>query len=339
MRLIASFLLMLVSIVGAPARAEPDDAATQALGRELSQKFLAGETDVLWERMTPDMHRALGSAKNLAAFREQVGQQLGQEASLVRESVTNDAGFRVYSRIGRWTSFNDPIRVQLAFDGEDRIAGFFVKPEIEMPSPPKEFDSPNLGYTTKARLRLPFDGEWFVFWGGRKLAENYHAQDRTQRFAYDFVMAKNGASHAGDGKELEDYYAWDQPILAPADGTVVTIVDGLPDQPPGSMDPKNAAGNMVLLDLGNDEYALLAHLKNGSVKVRPGDVVKQGQELGRCGNSGNTTEPHLHFHLQSTRRPLDGDGLPAQFVDYFANEELVERGEPVRGTMVSNAGK
>ena len=152
-------------------------------------------------------------------------------------------------------------------------------------------------------------------------------------------MLFRSATHRGDGKQLEDYYAWDQPILAPADGTVATLVDGLEDQLPGTFDRQNAAGNFVLLDLGNDEYALFAHLKNGSVTVGPGDKVTRGQELGRCGNSGNTSEPHLHFHLQQSRRPLVGDGLPAQFANYFENEVLVERGEPTRGAVISNAVK
>ena len=183
-------------------------------------------------------------------------------------------------------------------------------------------------------MRLPFEGEWFVFWGGRELKQNYHAANRNQRFAYDFVMHRDGKSHQGDGLALGDYYCWGQPLLSPADAVVVEAVDGLPDQPIGSMDRKHPAGNHLILDLGNGEYALLAHFQQNSLRVKAGDAVKKGETLGLCGNSGNTSEPHLHFHLQTGKGFGEGDGLPAQFQHYQANGQPVPRGEPMRGQTV-----
>ena len=101
------------------------------------------------------------------------------------------------------------------------------------------------------------------------------------------------------------------------------------------MNPSAPAGNHVVLDLGNGEYTLLAHLQHGSLRVRAGDHVKAGQPLGLCGNSGNTSEPHVHMHLQD-RPKLFGDavGLPLEFEDYQADGTAVTRGVPTQGQFV-----
>ena len=134
--------------------------------------------------------------------------------------------------------------------------------------------------------------------------------DRGQRFAYDLLVMKDGGSHEGDGSKLEQYFAFGKPVLAPADGVVTAMESNLPDMTPGKMDPAHAMGNHVIIDHGNGEFSFLCHLRNGSVKVKPGDKVSSGQEIARCGNSGNTSEPHLHYHLQATGTFGDGDGLP-----------------------------
>jgi murein DD-endopeptidase MepM/ murein hydrolase activator NlpD len=90
----------------------------------------------------------------------------------------------------------------------------------------------------------------------------------------------------------------------------------------------------VILDHGNGEFSLLAHLRRGSVAVRPGATVAAGQKLGECGNSGNTSEPHLHYHLQNTAVFGRAEGLPAQFMVYTADGRPVTRGEPVRGQTI-----
>ena len=123
--------------------------------------------------------------------------------------------------------------------------------------------------------------------------------------------------------------------MSPGSGTVVTVISNLPDNPPGVMDPTNPPGNFVVLDLGHKEYALLAHMQEGSVVVAEGDEVRPGQRIGLCGNSGNTSEPHLHFHLQDSRRFGKGDGKPVFFSTYLSNGKPVARGEPVRGEIIS----
>jgi murein DD-endopeptidase MepM/ murein hydrolase activator NlpD len=106
------------------------------------------------------------------------------------------------------------------------------------------------------------------------------------------------------------------------------------DNTPGVMNRLQALGNHVVLDHGNGEFSFLCHFKKGSVAVKTGQKVKAGEPLGQCGNSGNSSEPHLHYHLQTTAVPFHGAGLPAQFLRYRANGETVERGEPTQGQNV-----
>ncbi len=193
---------------------------------------------------------------------------------------------------------------------------------------PSEF----LTYQSQTVLYLPFAGEWYVYWGGRSVAQNKHATARDQRFAYDFMIladGRTGQSHAATGESNSDYYCFGQPIFAPADGSVAKVENELPDNTPGEMNPKTPFGNHVVLDHGRGEFSFFAHFRQGTVVVRAGDHVRCGQMLAQCGNSGNSSEPHLHYHLQNTSTPFRGDGLPAFFVEYFADGQLLARGEPV----------
>ena len=100
------------------------------------------------------------------------------------------------------------------------------------------------------------------------------------------------------------------------------------------MNPAQPAGNHVVIDHGNGEYSLLAHFRRGTVTVHAGDRVKAGELLGHCGNSGNSSEPHLHIHLQNASKFGSGEGLPMQFRDYCANGKPVATGEPRKGQTI-----
>lgn len=316
--------------------AEVSDDGVREMGREATEALRGGveALDGLWQRMTPQMQQVFGTVETFRGLPGQVAAQLGEETAVVEESVARQAGLLVYQRISRFSKVDAEVVTAWTFDGDGRIAGFVVRPRQ---GERKAVDSPHTDYQLQSRLRLPFEGDWFVFWGGRTIEQNYHAIDRGQRFALDFLVLEDGTSHTGEGSRLDQYHCWGRPILAPAAGTVVTAHDGLPDQEIGSMDPANAVGNHVILDLGHDEYAVFAHLQKGSVAVAEGDRVEPGQKLGACGNSGNTSEPHLHFHLQDSPVFGEGDGLPVAFVDYLSDGERVESGEPVRGETVSPA--
>ncbi len=138
-----------------------------------------------------------------------------------------------------------------------------------------------------------------------------------ERYAVDWVkLGSDGNSFHGDPKDNRNYYAYRSEIHAVGDGRVVSVLDGIPENVPNSptmavtITLANIAGNSVIEDLGGGHYALYAHMIPGSVRVKPGDRVKDGQVLGLLGNSGNSSEPHLHFQISDSPMALGGEGLP-----------------------------
>lgn len=297
-------------------------------GRERSHAFLEGDLVGIWADMTPELQGLFGSIAGFETFRAGAMRDFGEETQVLSEEVQPSDGLNVYLRTSTWSLANAPVVTQWTIADSEQIASFSIQVL------PTLADSRFLDYQTKVPLRLPFDGEWFVVWGGRTLDQNYHAANGAQRFAVDLLIYRGGATYRGDRQVKSNYYCWDQPILAPAGGTVVGVVNDLPDNNIGATDADNPAGNHVVIDFGNSEFGFLAHMREGSVTVASGDTVIAGQELGRCGNSGNTSEPHLHFHLQNTSDLTDGEGLPAFFEGYIADDHPTDRGEPIAGQYI-----
>jgi len=213
-----------------------------------------------------------------------------------------------------------PVYTGFGFDEDEIIYRFEVK------TLPEEASTEYSEYQTKTKLRLPFEGEWHVAWGGRTINYNNHVTAVDQRFAYDFYIKKDGYSFKTDGKSNEDYYCFNLKLFAPGDGVIVDVVDSLIDNKVGDMPP--VSGNKVIIDHLNGEFSVLSHFMHESIIVTVGDSVKSGDFLGYCGNSGHSSEPHLHYHLQNTSVMFDGEGLPAQFLNYKADGQVVKRGEP-----------
>ena len=145
-----------------------------------------------------------------------------------------------------------------------------------------------------------------------------------QRFAIDWeLMDKDQRLFVGDPSDVKSYFAYGRKVLAVADSTVVRVVDEYEDQVPGKLPSgitlAEVDGNHIVLDLGNDQFAFYAHLQPGSIKahgVKVGDRVCRGQVLGLVGNSGNTSAPHLHFHVMSSPSTLGSNGLPYLIKDF-----------------------
>lgn len=142
-----------------------------------------------------------------------------------------------------------------------------------------------------------------------------------QRYAVDWEqLDEEGRIYSGPATDVTSYHIYGKDVLAVADATVASTIDSLPNQVPQTM-PTNipieqADGNSVVLDLGGGRYALYAHLIPGSIKVHTGDTVKRGQTIALVGNSGNSLEPHLHFHVMNHASPLASNGLPYE-IDNF----------------------
>jgi hypothetical protein len=148
-------------------------------------------------------------------------------------------------------------------------------------------------------IASPLAQEWLVGQGGHSELVNYHHVSATQRDALDILQAREGSTHDSDRRELTSYYIYGKPVLAPADAVVTFVLDGRPDQMIGSTDRRYQSGNNVVIGIGGGRYLLMGHLSPGSIQVKVGDQVTLGQQIAKVGNSGNTTEPHLHIQAQT----------------------------------------
>ena len=178
-------------------------------------------------------------------------------------------------------------------------------------------------YQQQTKLVFPLKGNFLVVTGHVSAPQGH--EERSQQFAYDVVaLGPLLELLSGDGTKNEGFIGFGKDVLAPAAGTVVYARNDIPDNPASGnqeMDkllalpdsPWGVAGNCVVIDHGNGEWSLLAHMKKGSVRVKKGYRLKQGEIIGQLGNSGATTGPHLHYHLMDGPKLLLSDGLPAHF--------------------------
>jgi murein DD-endopeptidase MepM/ murein hydrolase activator NlpD len=221
--------------------------------------------------------------------------------------------------------------ITIVLDGQDKIIGLLFAPsQPQIPAVEKH----------QTELSLPIKGKWLVFWGGDTKELNQHHDTPNQRFAFDFVVAdSNGKTRKGQGNTNEDFYAFGREIVAPADGVVTDVINGVRDNIPGSMNPYSALGNAVIIQHRDNEVSVLAHFKLDSIKVKAGDKVIKGQLLGLCGNSGNSSEPHLHYHLQNTPIIQDGTGIKCVFqkVTIISNgqQQIKTNYSPVKGDTIT----
>jgi murein DD-endopeptidase MepM/ murein hydrolase activator NlpD len=209
--------------------------------------------------------------------------------------------------------------------------------------------------TTRTGFALPLDGMWYD--GAGPSLHTHHRWAVPEEFAHDFMrIGADGLPYSGDGTSFANYYAYGQPVRAGADGQVVAVVDDEPEDPtlmqrPGELleayvqrivarqnqqlarGARGIAGNHVVIRHG-DEYSLYAHLKPGSVRVKPEEMVTRGQQIAAVGSSGSSTEPHLHFQVCDAPDVLACAGLPVRFenVEIYGalQERQVQSGDLVR---------
>jgi len=159
-----------------------------------------------------------------------------------------------------------------------------------------------------------------------------------ETFAIDWIQIEGDKFFEGDGKAVKQFPYFGSEVRSVADGEVVAVRDGMPESKP-FMPPKTVhapvdyAGNYVITRIGPDVYALYAHLQAGKIAVKIGDKVKAGSRIGRLGNSGNSTAPHLHFGLLDRPDPLTGNSLPF-VIDQFDMTGKVEVSEERRSLAV-----
>ena len=174
----------------------------------------------------------------------------------------------------------------------------------------------------------PLRGDGWLANSGCCAAESIHRAIRVpvagarigkqEIFAIDFARLRDGKPFSGDGARPEDWFGFGAEVLAVADGTVVAVTDGYPEQTPlqpitGMAKPEDFGGNSVVLEIAPGVYADYAHLQPGSITVAVGEQVTTGQVLGLLGNTGNSSGPHLHFGLIDDPDPMVGNSLPYAF--------------------------
>lgn len=175
--------------------------------------------------------------------------------------------------------------------------------------------------------------------GHRATALQMHgAPHWAQRFAADFMKLDDaGCALPADASFAENtrYFGYGSEVLAVADARVARVLEGVPENVPGAdsravpITVDTVTGNAVWLDLGENRFAFYAHLQPGSIRVREGDVVRRGDVIGSLGNSGNSTAPHLHFHVARGLGGLDTEGVPYTF-ERFASQSFTEVPEDER---------
>ncbi|WP_234007811.1 M23 family metallopeptidase [Lysinibacillus sp. FJAT-14745] len=209
--------------------------------------------------------------------------------------------------------------VVASFDKFNQIQRFYLTPFTVFPKTDQQY--------TENKYIMPIRDEWFVFWGGTNEFVNYHYLYESQRYAYDLVKVQDGQSYQNSQIRNENFYAFDEDIIAPADGKVVKVVDGIKDNVPGEMDEHNPAGNYVVIEHANHEFSMIAHFKQNSILVNSGEIVKEGQLIGKCGNSGNSSESHIHFQVMDSPDLVYGKSIRILFKDGK---------EPIQGDTISN---
>lgn len=179
----------------------------------------------------------------------------------------------------------------------------------------------------KNKYRLPFQGIWYIEYGGTKKKNSHSWSIPGQRYAYDFEIRKNNSPFHDDPTKNENYYSYLENIYAPADGWIIEIVDQYENTHITKdreiiCDCDNPRGNHIIIKHEHGEYSTICHLQKGTIKVKIGDRIKEGDMIGKVGNSGNTQGPHIHFQIQLGIDPDYSKGVPITFKNaYYHNHK------------------
>jgi len=315
--LIVTFVSLLFS-----GRAQTENVFSKEISNKLVSLYNRSVYDSIFMMFSEDL-KTLLPAKNNTVFFGNLKTQAGEIKN------TEFLGYNGNAAIYKVVFESTNMVLNLSGNRDMKITGFQFTPEakVEIPSLTRNVSS----------LILPFKGEWDVFWGGDTESQNYHVVSKPQKHAFDFVIRdNNGKSFKNSGRINEDYYAFGAEILAPCDGVVILVVDGVPDNIPGEMNPYYTPGNVILIKTANNEYLFFAHFKEGSIKVKKGQVIKSAELLGLCGNSGNSSEPHLHFHIQDRPDINKAFGVSCLFKNIWVNGIKRNDYSPVKNEKIKN---
>jgi len=288
-----------------------------------TERFNSGDYDGIYDLYDAGMKNTYTNIETRNFFENNINRLTGEIKSM--QFYTLQEGAHVY-RVVFDKSVAD---LTVTLSPQNKINGLLI-------SKPKSLGIPILERNITF-MSLPFNGEWFVYWGGVTEADNYHVREVTQQYAYDILKVENGASYDADPLLNESYFAFGEDIIAPCDARVVKVIDGVPDNIPGETNEQQLTGNTIVLRTDRDEYVLLAHLMKGSIFVEEGQDIRKGEILAKCGNSGNSTEAHLHISLQNAPDMEDSIGAKLYFDRIEVNGEIRLDYLPVKEDFISNS--
>ena len=316
------FATLLLSLTVCSLFAQSEKESYKSVSASFEKFYNAENYESIFDLFSPETQKALPISRT-KEFLTSLKSQAGNITK--RKFVKYEQTYALYK-----TNFERAlISLNISLDNNSKINGIFVKAFIEDTLPKPE--------RNKSKLILPFNEEWTVVWGGDTKELNYHVETVAQKNAFDIVIKnEKGISYKTDGLTNEDYYAFGKELLSPCDGEIVLVVDGVNDNSPGTLNPVYIPGNTVIIKTKNNEYLLFAHFKQNSIVVKKGQSVKQGQLLGLCGNSGNSSEPHLHFHIQNTADMNSATGIKCYFESLKVNGLIKSDYSPIKNDKISN---
>lgn len=179
---------------------------------------------------------------------------------------------------------------------------------------------------SKNKYRLPFDGVWYIEFGGVTKKTSHSWDIIGQRYAYDFEIRVDNKPYQGDYHDKKNFFSFSKNIICPCDGVIVDLVNLYPDTKivddrKTVCDVSDIRGNYILIKHNYNEYSMICHILKDSFKVDVGDYVKEGQVLAQVGNSGNTMGPHIHFQIQNGYDFKYARGIPIK----FKNVKIINR--------------
>jgi murein DD-endopeptidase MepM/ murein hydrolase activator NlpD len=316
------FLILALTLIVSKILGQTENSAYKKIADRFEDYYNSEKYDSIFAMFSTEMVNALPLDKT-REFLIGLNSQVGKITK--RQFVNYQATYASYK-----TNFERALfALNISIDNNSKINGLFIKPFVDNNLPKLE--------RNLTKLILPFNDEWTVFWGGDSKDLNYHIENQAQKNAFDLVITDaTGKSYHTDGQENKDYYAFGKEIIAPCAGEIVLVVDGVKDNKPGIMNPIYAPGNSIIIKTEKNEFLFFAHFQQNSIKVRQGQKVIQGQLLGFCGNSGNSSEPHLHFHIQNEEDMNVASGVKCFFDKIILNRQAKTDYSPIKNEKIKN---
>lgn len=308
------FILLIYLFIFNFALAQVEKQNYKQVSAKLVSFLNDNKNDSIVAMFSPEMKTALPVQK-ITEINASLQLQLGRINSIRFVRLLN--GTALYE-----TNFDKAVfGMSINLNSKNEIAGLTFLPYTEA----------KIIERNSTKMHLPFKGAWTVFWGGDTKELNYHVESVAQKNAFDImIFDAKGSTHKGNGQANEDYYAFGKELYAPCDGEVVLVVDGVKDNVPGKSNPIYIPGNTVIIKTDKNEFVFFAHFKQHSIVVKQGQKIDTGTLLGLCGNSGNSSEPHLHFHLQNTEDMTVATGAKCFFDQIKVNGIVTSDYSPIK---------